>query len=75
MEDRVSTKVVANAIPVAVSTLRDTPMNGHRPRNFTSTKLFTSTVLTRMMVSSVMAVCSLKNPGLLREVSRAMEKK
>jgi hypothetical protein len=45
-DDRVSTKVVASPMPMAVSSLRETPMNGHRPRNFTSTKLFTSTVLT-----------------------------
>src|SRR5690606_34499575 len=42
------TKVVASAIPVAVSRRFETPMNGHSPRNFTSTKLFTSTALMRM---------------------------
>ena len=42
-------------MPVAVSSLRDTPRNGHRPRNFTSTKLFTSTVLTRISASSAIS--------------------
>src|SRR5690606_13586813 len=47
MDDSVRTKVVASAMPVAVSSRFETPMNGHRPRNFTSTKLFTSTALVR----------------------------
>ena len=37
--------MVAKPIPVAVSSLRDTPMKGHRPRNFTNTKLLTRIVL------------------------------
>ena len=46
-EARVSTKVVAADIPIAVSSLFDTPINGHKPKNWTRTKLFTSTVPTR----------------------------
>ena len=44
-EARVSTKVVAMDMPMAVSSLFDTPMNGHRPRNCTSTKLLTRIAL------------------------------
>src|SRR5210317_152348 len=51
-EDSVSTNAVAIHMPVAASRLRETPRNGHRPRNRTSTKLLTSTVLTRMTKSS-----------------------
>src|SRR5210317_1562387 len=52
-EESVSTNAVANDIPAAASRLRETPRNGHRPRNRTSTKLLTSTVLIRMTKSSV----------------------
>src|SRR5512139_2833917 len=44
-EAMVITKVVANPILMAVSVFLEMPMNGHSPRNFTSTTLFTSTVL------------------------------
>ncbi len=49
-----ATKVVARAMPVAVSSFLDTPINGQSPRNFTRTKLLTSTVLTRMSAYSAM---------------------
>ncbi|MGB1299529.1 MAG: hypothetical protein ACPG8A_14690, partial [Psychrobium sp.] len=39
-----STKVVAMDMPMADSSLLDTPINGHKPRNLTNTKLFTNTV-------------------------------
>src|SRR5210317_1129943 len=51
-EESVSTNAVAKDMPAAASRLRETPRNGHRPRNRTSTKLLTSTVLTRMTKSS-----------------------
>src|SRR5699024_2121378 len=41
-EASVSTKAVATDMPKAEETLLDTPMNGHSPRNCTSTKLLTS---------------------------------
>ncbi|CSB49846.1 Uncharacterised protein [Vibrio cholerae] len=31
-------------MPMAVSSFFDTPIKGHKPKNFTSTKLLTSTV-------------------------------
>src|SRR5690606_29426318 len=43
-------------MPMAVSSLPDTPMNGHSPRNCTSTKLFTRTVLSRIRRNSVIIV-------------------
>ena len=52
MDESVSTKVVAALIPIAVSTLRDTPMKGHSPRNFTNTILLTKTVLINKRNSS-----------------------
>src|SRR5690606_31114156 len=55
MAVRVSTKVVASARPMAVSTFLDTPMNGHRPRNCTRTKLLTRMALTMIRASSVIA--------------------
>ncbi|EJK91298.1 hypothetical protein UUU_21290 [Klebsiella pneumoniae subsp. pneumoniae DSM 30104 = JCM 1662 = NBRC 14940] len=36
--------MVASPIPIAVSSFLETPINGHRPRNFTRTKLLTRTV-------------------------------
>src|SRR5690606_17825278 len=39
---------------MAVSIFFDTPMNGHRPRNCTSTKLLTRMALTMIRASSVM---------------------
>src|SRR5512145_796363 len=54
MEERVMTKVVAMPMPMAVSSLRETPMNGQRPRNFASTKLLTKMVLTRISAYSAM---------------------
>src|SRR6056297_3432467 len=56
MDDRVSTKVVASAMPMAVSSLRDTPIKGHRPRNFTKTKLLTQMVLIKISAYSVICV-------------------
>jgi hypothetical protein len=53
-DDRVMTKVVASPMPKAVSSFLETPMKGQIPRNFTSTKLLTSTVPTRMRAYSVM---------------------
>src|SRR5664279_640211 len=41
----VITKVVASPMLMAVSVFLEIPMNGHSPKNFTSTTLFTSTVL------------------------------
>ena len=41
--------MVAMDMPMAVSSLLDTPMNGHSPRNCTSTKLFTRMALIRSM--------------------------
>jgi hypothetical protein len=41
---RVSTKVVAMPMPSALSIFFDTPMNGQRPRNLTSTTLLTNAV-------------------------------
>ena len=38
------TKTVAKDMPMAVSVREETPINGHKPRNCTKTKLFTSTV-------------------------------
>ncbi|GHB62760.1 hypothetical protein GCM10008107_09830 [Psychrosphaera saromensis] len=53
MEANVNTNVVAIDMPIAVSILLDTPINGHKPKNFTSTKLLTSTVLTNKRKYSV----------------------
>ena len=53
MAASVSTKVVASDRPMAVSIFFETPMNGHRPRNCTSTKLLTSMALTMIRASSV----------------------
>ena len=44
IEDNVSTKVVAGDMPTAVSSLLDTPIKGHKPKNWAKTKLLTSTV-------------------------------
>ena len=44
MEARVNTNVVANPMPIAVSIFLEVPINGHNPKNFTSTKLLTSIV-------------------------------
>ncbi|GEK14761.1 hypothetical protein AFI02nite_27970 [Aliivibrio fischeri] len=41
---KVRTNVVANPIPIALSSFLDTPINGQSPKNLTSTKLFTRTV-------------------------------
>ena len=49
------TNVVAAAMPIALSVCRDTPMNGHSPRNLVSTKLLTSTALRMMSARSVTA--------------------
>ena len=48
-----STKVVAKDMPIAVSSLLDTPINGHRPKNWTKTKLLTKTVLTSISKKSL----------------------
>ncbi|MNE56266.1 hypothetical protein D3C80_1511620 [compost metagenome] len=47
--------MVASDRPMAVSIFRETPMNGHRPRNCTSTKLLTRMALTMIKASSVIA--------------------
>ena len=41
---RTMTKVVAMLMPRALSMRFETPMNGHRPRNLTSTTLLTRAV-------------------------------
>ena len=47
-------KVLKTDDPVkALSNLLDTPINGQRPRNCANTKLFTSTVLSRMIANSL----------------------
>src|SRR5690606_33704657 len=56
IDDRVSTNVVAADMPMAVSSLPDTPMNGHSPRNWVSTKLFTSIAPSKSSSMSVIAV-------------------
>ena len=48
-EASVSTNVVAIAMPIAASSLLETPMNGHSPRNCTRTKLLTSIALINRM--------------------------
>ena len=52
-DDKVSTKPVARDMPVAASRLRETPRNGHRPRNLTNTKLLTRTVPMKMTMRFV----------------------
>jgi len=58
----VMTKITAMPMPVAVSILLDTPMNGQSPRNRASTKLLTNTVL--MMIRKRVFI------GLPRSYSR-----
>ena len=41
-DDSVSTKVVAKDILTAFSIREETPINGHNPKNWTNTKLFTN---------------------------------
>jgi hypothetical protein len=43
MEARAITKMTANPIPVADSTFLETPIKGHKPRNWVSIKLLMKT--------------------------------
>ena len=45
MEDNVNTNAVAIPMPIADSNFLDTPINGHKPRNFERTRLFTKIVV------------------------------
>ena len=54
----VITKVVASPMLTAVSVFLEMPMNGHSPRNFTSTTLFTSTVLSNNIKYSRISIIS-----------------
>lgn len=53
MAAKVNTKVVARDRPMAVSIFLDTPINGHKPRNCTKTKLFTNIALMAISTSSL----------------------
>ena len=48
----VITKVVAKPILIADESLSDTPKNGHMPKKYFRTKLFTSTVAMKTKINS-----------------------
>ncbi|MNW04002.1 hypothetical protein D3C71_2000180 [compost metagenome] len=68
-EASVMTKVVAMPMPMALSSFLETPRNGHRPRNFTRTKLFTSTVPTNRSRYSVIAMPKKIKAAYYRELA------
>jgi len=49
--DIVITKVVAIPKPTALSVLLDTPINGHMPRKYVSTKLFVILAAIKMRIN------------------------
>src|SRR5512146_2188776 len=73
----VITKVVAKPMLTAVSVFLEMPMNGHNPRNFTSTTLFTSTVLSSSkrysLISIISCACNCKRRATRCPENRAAQ--